>query len=74
MSKQSYLKQFSISTQFSSIWPTPGQNGPRVEGNEWLLCIPQNSSIPGTSPFDCLVSYQDTRVGVLPLLSDHIRI
>ena len=41
---------FSISTQFSSIWPidrtlsgatTPGQSGPGSDGNEGVLCIPQ---------------------------------
>ena len=44
--------------QFSSIWPidrtlsgatTPGQSGPRSDGNERVLCIPQSSSITGTS-------------------------
>ena len=58
--------QFSISTQFSSIWPidrtlpgatTPGQSGPGSDGNQGVLCIPQSSSITGTSPSDCLVSY-----------------
>ena len=48
------------STQFSSIWPidrklsdatTPGQSGPGSNG------ISQSSSITGTSPSDCLVSY-----------------
>ena len=50
--------------QFSSIWPidrtllgdTTGSGG-----NKGVLCIPQSSSINGTSPSDCLVSYQDTR-------------
>ena len=41
--------QFSISTQFSSIWPidmtlsgapTLGQSGPGSDGNERVLCIP----------------------------------
>ena len=58
--------QFSISTQFNSIWPidrilsgatTPGQNGPGSDGNEGVFCIPQSSSITGTSPSDCLVPY-----------------
>ena len=57
--------QFSLSTQFSSIWPiertlsgaiTPGQRGPGSNGNDDILCIPQSSSITGTSPSDCLVS------------------
>ena len=47
--------QFSISTQFSSIWPI--KSGPLRDGNEWVLRIPQSSSITGTSPSDCLVSY-----------------
>ena len=65
--------QFSISTQFSSIWPidrtlsdatTPGQCRPGNIGNEGVLHIPQSSSITGTSPSDCLVSYiQDTHCG-----------
>ena len=58
--------QFSISTQFSSIWPiektlsggtTPGQSGPQIDGTEEVHCIPQSSGITGTSPSDCLVSY-----------------
>ena len=51
--------QFSISTQFSSIWPidrilsgatTPEQSGPGSDGN-------QSSKITEASPSDCLVSY-----------------
>ena len=42
---------------------TPGQSGPGSDGNEGVLRIPQSSSIAGTSPSDCLVSYQDTRWG-----------
>ena len=58
--------QFSISTQFSSIWSinralsgatTQGLSGPHGNGNEGVLRIPQSSSITGTSPSDCLVSY-----------------
>ena len=76
--------QFSISTQFSSIWPidrtpsdatTVGQSGPRSDGNE-VLCIPESSSITGTSPSDCLVSYIRTLVvcggGVLPLCREAV--
>ena len=57
--------QFSISTQFSFIWPidralsgatTLGQSGLGSDGNEWVLSIPQSASIIGTSPSDCLVS------------------
>ena len=36
---------------------TPGQSGPGSNGNEGVLRIPQSSSIAGTSPSDCLVSY-----------------
>ena len=61
--------QFSKSIQFSSIWPidrilsdatTLGQSGRGIDGNEGVFCIPQSFSITGTSPLDCLVSYQDT--------------
>ena len=34
-----------------------GQSGRGSDGNEGVLCIPQNSSITGTSASDCLVSY-----------------
>ena len=58
--------QFSISTQFSSIWSidrtlsgatTLGQIGPGSNGNDGALRIPQSSSITETSPSYCLVSY-----------------
>ena len=58
--------QFSITTQFSFIWlvdrtlsgaTTPGQSRPGSNGNEGVLCIPQSSSITGTSPSDCVVPY-----------------
>ena len=64
--------QFSISTHFISIWliertlsgtTTPSQSEPGSGGNEVVLCIPQSSSITGTSPLDCLVSYIRTLVG-----------
>ena len=57
--------QFSLSTQFSSIWPidktlsgatTPSLSGPRNDDNEGILHIPQNSSITGTSPSDIELS------------------
>ena len=35
----------------------PGQSGPGSNGNEAVLRIPQSSSITGTSPSDCLMSY-----------------
>ena len=34
-----------------------GQSGPGSNGNEGVLCIPQNSSITGTLPSVFLVSY-----------------
>ena len=47
---------------------TPSQSGPGSDGNEGVLRIPQSSSIAGTSPSDCLASYQDTRwEGLIPL-------
>ena len=70
-----YLKktiQFSISTQFSSIWSidgtlsgatTPSQSEPKSDGNKGVLCILQSSSITGISPTDCLVSYSGYSVG-----------
>ena len=57
---------FSISTHFCSILPinrtlsgttTPGLSGPGSDGNEGVLCISRSSSITGSSPSDCLVSY-----------------
>ena len=68
MSKTVLFKviQFSISTQFISIWPidrtlsgasTPGQSGPGSDGHKEVLRIPHISSITGASPSNCLVSY-----------------
>ena len=46
------------------IWPidrtlsgatTPYESGPGNNCHEWILCIPQSSSIIGASPSDCLV-------------------
>ena len=57
--------QFSISTQFSSIWPidralsgatTSGKGEPASDGNKGVLCIPRSSSFTGTSPSDRLES------------------
>ena len=47
----------------------PGQSGPGSNGNEGVLCIPQSSSITGTSPSNCLVSYLGHSFGrgVLPV-------
>ena len=73
--------QFSVSTQFTSIWPidrtllgvtTPGQSGLGSDGNEGVLYIFQSASITGASPSDCLVSYQDIRWGNLTLCRDAV--
>ena len=58
--------------RFSSIQPidrniircfTPGQSGPGSNGNKGVLHIPQSSSLSGTSPSDCLVSYLGHSLG-----------
>ena len=36
---------------------TPSRSGSGSDRNEEVLCIPQSSSITGSSPSDCLVSY-----------------
>ena len=73
--------QFSMSMQFSSIWPidwtlsgatTPGQSGPVSNGNEGVLHIPQSSSSTGTSSSDCLVSYLRHSFGGVPLSGDAV--
>ena len=52
--------QFSISM--------PGQSEPGSDGKKGVLCIPQSSSITGTSTPDCLVSYPGHSLGgVVPL-------
>ena len=62
----------------SFIWPisgaaTPGQCKPGSDGNEEVLNIPQSSSITGSSPSDCLVSYPGHSLqGVLPLCRDAV--
>ena len=52
---------FTISSQFSSIWPidripsgatTPSLSGPGVDGNEGVPRIPQSFNITGTLPSD----------------------
>ena len=40
-----------------------GQSGPGNNGNKGVLRIPQSSSITGTSPSDCLVSYTGHSLG-----------
>ena len=42
---------------------TLDQSGPRCDGNEGVLCIPQSSSITEASPSDCLVSYPGLLLG-----------
>ena len=63
--------QFSISTQFSSIWPidwtpsgatSPGESGPGSNYIEEVLCILQSSSIIHHQIVSCLIP--DTRLGV----------
>ena len=50
------------------VLPFRGQSGPGNNGNEGVFHIPQSSSITGTSPSDCLVSYPGDSLGrVLPL-------
>ena len=43
----------------------PGKSRPGGNGNEEVLRIPQSSSIAGTSPSDCLVSYPGHSLGAL---------
>ena len=43
-------------------------SGPRSNGNEDVLRIPQRSSIIESSPSECFVLYQDTRWGSLTAL------
>ena len=38
---------------------SPGNSGPGSDGNEGVLRIPQSSSITGTWPTDCLMSYPE---------------
>ena len=42
---------------------TPGQSGSESDSNEGVLNIPQGSSITGTSPPDCLMSYPGNSLG-----------
>ena len=57
--------KFSIRDMTISGASTPGPSGPGSDGNEGVHHIPQSSSITGTWPSDCLVSYiQDTHWGV----------
>ena len=62
--------QFSRSLQFSSIYLSGatilGPSGAGSNGNKRMFCILQNSSINGTSPSDCLVSYRTFIGGSYP--------
>ena len=42
---------------------TPGQSGRGSDGNKGGVHIPQSSSITGTLPSDCLVSYPGHSLG-----------
>ena len=54
------VKQFYLTL---SCAITPDQRGPGSDGNEEVLCIPQNPSITRASPSDCLVSYPGHSLG-----------
>ena len=43
---------------------TPDQSGPGSDGNKRVLRIPQSCCNTGTSPLDCLVSYQGHSLGM----------
>ena len=54
---QFQIIQFSLSKQFSSIWPidrallgstAPGESGPENNDNEEVLCIPQSPNCRGS--------------------------
>ena len=71
MQKKTVL--FNTSIGPLSCATIPGQSGPRSDGNEGVLRIPQSSSITGTSPSDCLVSYPGHSLGgVLPLCREAV--
>ena len=62
----------SVSMSNISIWPidrtlsgatTPNLSGPGSNGNEGVLCIPQNSIITGPSTSNCLMSYPGHSLG-----------
>ena len=64
--------QFSISTQFTSIWRidrtvlsavTPGQSRSRIDSNEGVFHILQSSSITGDLLTNCLASYLEHSKG-----------
>ena len=54
---------------------TPGQSGAGSDGNKGVLRIPKISSITGTSPSYCLVSYPEHSLGGgLPLCRDAVSV
>ena len=64
--------QFSISTQFSSIWPidrtlsditTPGQSWPGSDGNEWYSAFPKTPALLEPPDRIVLCHIQDTSSG-----------
>ena len=64
--------QFSINTQFSSLWHihstlsgaiAPRQNTRGSDGSEGVFCIPQSSCITEALPSYCLVSYPGNYLG-----------
>ena len=74
--------QFSISTQFSSIWPinralsgntTPGLSWLKSNGSEGVLYISKSSNIIGISPSDGLVSNPGYPWGVVPIRREATR-
>ena len=59
----------------SSVWPiarnllgatSPGQSGPRTNGNEWVFRIPQSANITGAARLECLMIISKTFSGSLP--------
>ena len=79
MSKQLYFKQCNlvlflpIDRTLSGV-TTPGQSGSGSDGNERVFCIPQSSTINGTSASDCLVSYPKHIESVLLLRRDAVNL
>ena len=73
MSKHFYFKQFSLAKVHSLVLfdpdrnvsgvTTTGQSGPGSDGSDGVLCIPQSSSITGTSPSDFFSVICRTLVG-----------
>ena len=50
----SSIKPIDMALSGANIW---GQSKPGINDNEWVLHIPESSSMTGTSPSDCLVLY-----------------